>query len=65
MPQPKSTDWLHGYKIKTHIYAAFKRPTSLLGKHTNESDRMEQNIPCKRGSKVSWSSNTHIRQIRL
>ena len=24
-----------GYKNKTHIYAVFKKPTSLLGTHTN------------------------------
>ena len=34
-PQPKDIDWLKGYKNKTHIYAVFKRPTSLLGTHTN------------------------------
>ena len=33
--QPKDIDWLNGYKNKTHIYAVFKRPTSLLGTHTN------------------------------
>ena len=31
----KSIDWLNGYKNKTQIYAVFKRPTSLLGTHTN------------------------------
>ena len=34
-PQPKDIDWLKGYKNKTHIYAVFKRPTSLPGTHTN------------------------------
>ena len=33
-PQPKDRDWLNGCKIKTHIYAVFKRPTSFLGTHT-------------------------------
>ena len=28
MPQPKDKDWLNGYKNKTTIYAAYKRPTS-------------------------------------
>ena len=28
MPQPKGKDWLNGYKNKTPIYAAYKRPTS-------------------------------------
>ena len=30
-----------------------------------ESERMEENIPCKQKLKESWSSNTHIRQNRL
>ena len=30
----KDTDWPNGYKTKIHIYAVFKRPTSLLGTHT-------------------------------
>ena len=30
MPQPKDTDWLNGYKNKTHIYAVYKKPTSDL-----------------------------------
>ena len=35
MLQPKDIDWLNGYKIKTHIYAAYKRPTSDLRTHTD------------------------------
>ena len=35
MHQPKDTDWLNGYKNKTHIYAIYKRPTSELGTHTD------------------------------
>ena len=35
MLQPKDTDWLNGYKNKTHIYAVYKRPTSELGTHTD------------------------------
>ena len=30
MLQPKDTDWLNGYKKKTHIYAVYKEPTSGL-----------------------------------
>ena len=26
---------LNGYKSKTHTYAVYKRPTSILGTHTN------------------------------
>ena len=31
----KKTDWLNGCKNKIHIYAVFRRPTSILGTHTN------------------------------
>ena len=64
MPQPKDMDWLNGYKNKIPIYAVFKGSTSFLGTHTNESERMEENIPCHQASKESWSSNTYIRQNR-
>ena len=30
MLQPRDTDWLNGYKNKTHIYAVYKKPTSDL-----------------------------------
>ena len=30
MLQPKDTDWLNGYKNKTHIYSVYKKPTSDL-----------------------------------
>ena len=26
MLQPKDTDWLNGYKNKTHMYAVYKKP---------------------------------------
>ena len=29
----KDTDWLKGYKNKTHIYAVYKKPTSDLKIH--------------------------------
>ena len=32
---PKDTDWLSGYKNKTHIYAVYKRPSSVLEIHTD------------------------------
>ena len=32
---PKDSDWLNGYKNKTHIYAVYKRPTSVLETHTD------------------------------
>ena len=33
MLHPKDTDWLNGYKNKTHAYAVYKRPTLGLGTH--------------------------------
>ena len=30
MLQPKGTDWLNGYKNKTHIYAVYRLETELL-----------------------------------
>ena len=30
MLQAKDTDWLNGYKNKTHIYAVYRKPTSDL-----------------------------------
>ena len=29
----KDTDWLNGYKNKTHIYSVYKKPTSDLKTH--------------------------------
>ena len=66
MLQPKDIDQLHGYKNKTHICAADKRPTSDLGTHTELKVRgMEKDTPSKSKSKESWSSKTHIRQNRF
>ena len=33
MLQPKDTDWLNGYKSKTHICAVYEKPTSDLKTH--------------------------------
>ena len=33
MREPKDTDWLTGYKNKTHIYAVYKKPTSEVKIH--------------------------------
>ena len=33
MLQPKDTDWLNGYKNKTHMYADYKKPISYLKTH--------------------------------
>jgi len=33
MLQPKDTDWMNGYKNKTHIDTVYKKPTSDLKTH--------------------------------
>ena len=38
MLQAKDTDWISGYKNKTHIYAVYKKTTSDLN---IESERMK------------------------
>ena len=63
MLQPKDTDWLNGYKNKTHKYALYKKSQTSRQKRT-ESERIEKYIPCKWEAKESWSSNPHIRQNR-
>ena len=35
MLKPKDTDWLNGYKNKTHRYALYKKHTSDLRTHTD------------------------------
>ena len=30
MLQSKDTDWLNGYKNKTHIYVVYKKPVYML-----------------------------------
>ena len=39
MFQPKDTDWLNGYKNKTHINTVHKKPTSDLKTHTNQTNK--------------------------
>ena len=53
---PKDTDWLNGYKNKTHIYAVYKRPTSVLETHTDwkweDGKRYSMQMEIKR--KLDW-----------
>ena len=37
--QPKDTDWLNGYKNKTQIYAVYKKQTSDLKTHINQTNK--------------------------
>ena len=32
-PTKRPRDWLNGHKVKTHIYAVYKKPTSDLKTH--------------------------------
>ena len=41
MLQPKDTDWLNGYKNKTHLYAVYKKPTSDLSLSVRLSVRLK------------------------
>ena len=66
MLQPKDTEWLNGYKNKTHIYDAYNRFTLDLETHTQtESEGIKKCIPCKWKLKESQSSNTSIRLNKL
>ena len=62
MLQPKDTDWLNGYKNKTHIYSVYKKSTPDLKHIQTENERMEKYIPCKLEAKKCWNSNPQIRQ---
>ena len=47
------------------IYMPSSRdPLHFQGRIQSESERMEENIPCKQESKESQSNNTDIRQNR-
>ena len=47
MLQAKDTDWMNGYKNKTHIYTVYKKHTPDQRNIQTESKRMENFIPCK------------------
>ena len=64
MLQPKDTDWLNGYKNKTHMYAVYKKPTSDLKTHIDGKRDDEKIYSMQKEAKESWSSNPHARQNR-
>ena len=52
MLQPKDIHWLSGYKTRP-IYMLFTRgPLQFLGHIQTESERIEEDIPCKWKSKA-------------
>ena len=58
MPQAKDTDWLNGYKNKTHMLST-RDPLQIQGHLQTESEGMEKAITCKCKSTVSLSNNIH------
>ena len=64
MLQPKDTDWLNGFKNKTHIHAICE--THFRPKDTYRLKvRGWKNIFLNKWeAKESWSNNPHIRQNR-
>ena len=42
MPQPKDKDWLNGYKNKTPLYAAYKRPKVSKNKGNNKDQTVTE-----------------------
>ena len=59
MLQPKDTDWLNGYKNKTHIHAVYKKPTSELKTHIDWKWEDGKVHSMKWEAKESWSSNAY------
>ena len=51
MLQPKDTDWLNGYKNKTHTYAVCKKPTSDLKTHRDRKGEDGNIYSMQMGSK--------------
>ena len=51
MPQSKDKYWLNGYKNKTPIYVAYKRPTLKQGTHTDKVKGWEKIFHANRDQK--------------
>ena len=59
MLQPKDTNWLNGYKNKTHIHAVYKKPTSDLKKHIHWKweDGKIYSMQMESKRKLEWQSS--------
>ena len=51
MPQSKDVDWLNGHKTRPIHMLSSRDPVHFQGHIQIESERMEENILCKRESK--------------
>ena len=51
MLQPKDTDWLNGYKNKTHTYAVYRDPLQIQVHKQTESEGMEETFHANRKQK--------------
>ena len=57
MVQLKDIDWLNGYKNKTHIYAAYKKPTLDPKTHTNQAKKDKTQRKNSKSSKGEATSD--------
>ena len=64
MLQLYDTDWLNGYKNKTHICAVYKKPTSDLKTHIDRKWEDGKIYSMQMEAKEGWSSNPQISQNR-
>ena len=55
MLQPKDKDWPNGYKNKTPLYAAYKRPTLDLKTHIDQKWEDGKIYSMQMGSKAGIS----------
>ena len=60
MLQPKDTDWLNGYRSKTHIYNVYKKPTSELKRSKPQVRSLQTSLQTTFRLKVrGWESIFH------
>ena len=60
MLQPKDTDWLNGYKNKTHIHNVYKKPTSDLKRSKPQVRSLQTSLETTYRLKVrGWKNIFH------
>ena len=65
MFQRKDTDWLNGYKNKTHLCAVYKKPTSDLKPHIDWKLEDGKIYSMQMGSKRKLEYNPHIKKKKI